>query len=92
MTLSSLTGYITCTGRPRVEIRSGVITLCVIVTEVIGGAVPAEGDPLLSNLPPCSCSSAHLGDDAASQIPVRGARRRAVLTVDDPTAIKTALV
>jgi hypothetical protein len=49
-------------------------------------AVPAEGDRLLSNLP-CSCSSARIGDDPASQIPVRGARHLAVLTVDDPTAI-----
>jgi hypothetical protein len=53
--------------------------------------VPAEGNPLLSNLPPCS-SSARFGDDPALQIPVRGARRRAVLTVDDPTAINRARI
>jgi hypothetical protein len=55
------------------------------------GAVLAEEDPLLSNLQPCS-SSARFGDDPALQIPVRGARRRVVLTVDDPTAINLARI
>jgi hypothetical protein len=50
-------------------------------------AVPAEGDPLLSNLPSCSYSSAPFGDEPTPQIPVRGPRRRAIRTVDDPTAI-----
>jgi hypothetical protein len=56
-------------------------------------AVPAEGDPLLSNLPPCSCScfSARFGDDPAPQIPIRGARHWAGLIVDDPTAINRAV-
>ena len=54
-------------------------------------AVPAEEEPLLSNLQPCS-SSARFGDDPALQIPVRGARRRAILTVDDPTAISLARI
>jgi hypothetical protein len=50
-------------------------------------AVPAEGERLLSNLPPCSCSSARFEDDPASQIPVRGARHLTILTTDDPMAI-----
>jgi hypothetical protein len=36
VTLSSLTGYIACAGKPSVEVRREVITLCVIVTEVVG--------------------------------------------------------
>jgi hypothetical protein len=34
-TLSSLTGYIACVGRPSLEVRREVI-LCVIITEVVG--------------------------------------------------------
>ena len=33
--LSSLTGYITYAGRPSLEVRREVITLCVIVTQVV---------------------------------------------------------
>ena len=55
-------------------------------------AVPAERDPLLSNLTPCSCSSARFEEDPAPQMPVRGARRRAVLTVDDPPATNRARI
>ena len=44
--------------------------------------MPTEGDPLLSNLSPYSYSSARFGDDPASQIPVREARRRAVLAIN----------
>jgi hypothetical protein len=48
----------------------------------------------LAGLAPCSCScsSAHFEDDLEPQIPIRGARRRAVPTVDDPTAINRAHV
>jgi hypothetical protein len=54
-------------------------------------AVPAEGDPLLSNLPPCS-SSARFGDNPVPQIPVRGALRRVALTADDLTTINRARI
>jgi hypothetical protein len=50
-------------------------------------AVPAERDPLLSILAALFCSSTRLSDDAASQIPVRGARCQAGLIVDDPMAM-----
>ena len=71
--------------------RREVIALRVIVTEVVGrwadaGSACGE-DPLLSNLPPCSCSSAPFGDNPAPQIPVRGARRRVVLIIDEPTVV-----
>jgi hypothetical protein len=55
-------------------------------------AVPVEGGPLLSKLPPCSCSSARFGEDHAPQMPVRRARSRAVLTVDDPPATNRARI
>jgi hypothetical protein len=35
-TPSSLTGYIIWAGKPRVEVRREVITLCVIITEEVG--------------------------------------------------------
>ena len=55
-------------------------------------AVRAEEDPLPPNLPPYSCSSTRFGDDPASQIPVRGAQRRADMTADDPTEIGRARI
>jgi len=72
--LSSLTGYITYAGRPSLEVRREEITLCVIVTQVVGRCGrclrSAEENPLLSNLPTCSCSSTGFEDDPAQQIPV----------------------
>ena len=48
-------------------------------------AVPVEENPLFSNFPPRSCSSAHFENNPAREIPGRGAGYQAVLTVDDRT-------
>jgi hypothetical protein len=65
---------------------------CLTGYTTCAGRPCLERDPLFSNLPPCSCSSARFEDDSAPQNPLRGVRRRAVLTVDDPTAINRARI